>query len=173
MRSPIAIDTTQITEHIRNYLNTRTTDFETGFIFSEEIARALGPEVVRAAHYQVERCRSKTLDCRRKRRRRDDFSSLPYVWVSARPDTWKSNVPPETCWVIRSPDGQASLRVDEGLLVFSRMGYANGHASSLGMGDFNLQSFSWSELVKAPGRSYDAAVIDFVADQGKVIIPFS
>ena len=173
MRSPIAIDTTQITEHIRNYLNTRTTDFETGFIFSEEIARALGLEVVSSAALSAAVQSLAATPFYLIVRGPDDFSSLPYVWVSARPDTWKSNVPPETCWVIRSPDGQASLRVAEGLLVFSRMGYANGHATSLGIGDFNLQSFSWSELAQAPGRSYDAAVIDFVAGEAKVTIPFA
>ena len=173
MKSPTVIDTTRITSFIRDHLNALAADFETGFIFSVDIAQALGIEVVSSVVLSAAVESLGPMPFYLIARGPDDFSSLPYVWVSARPEKWKSSVPPETCWVIRSPDGHSSLRVAEGLLVFSRRGYANGHATSLGLGDFDLVSFSWSELAKAPRRSYDAAVIDFVADQEKVIIPFS
>jgi hypothetical protein len=97
-------------------------------------------------------------------RHADDFSSTSYLWVTPSPNSKKPSelgVPPDTFWVLRDPSGTMSMRVEEGLLIFSLPGYAVGHAISKGIGDFYIVPFEWKKFVSAGNRPYSHVVLDY------------
>lgn len=98
-------------------------------------------------------------------RNADSFSPEPYLWIAPKPSAPEmvdgAFVIPDPCFLIRHPELSQSRRVPEGLLVFSRPGYAIGYAIAAGMSDFNVEPFSLKSIKTSSLRD-PRLVIDHV-----------
>ncbi|HEY0010538.1 MAG TPA: hypothetical protein VGB97_01325 [Candidatus Paceibacterota bacterium] len=105
----------------------------------------------------------------------DNFSEEPYLWITPSPKPVDlvdgQAVLPDKFWVIGRPGGGASLRVAEGLLVFSHPGLATGHMITRGQGDFNVNPCSKSVLLK--DGHYKSVVLDYAAGHPLAVIPIT
>lgn len=105
----------------------------------------------------------------------DEFSSVSYLWVTPSPHSKQpreSGVAPEKFWILRDPSGTMSMRVKEGLLIFSLPGYAAGHAISKGIGDFNVEPIEWQTLVASDTQKYEYVVLDYFSEDAPMnLIP--
>lgn len=155
-----------------------TFDHETltmGYIMIEDIAKETGftdlshTEFVEAA----KALKSNTFDMYP--RHPDDFSDTSYLWVTPSPNSKKpseAGVMPEKFWILRDPSGTKSMRVDEGLLVFSLPGYAAGHAITKGIGDFNVETYEWKQFVSSDKHQYSHVVLDYFSKDAPMnVIP--
>jgi hypothetical protein len=153
-------------------------DYETltmGFIMIEDIAKETGLENLSHNEFAeaAKALNSNVFDMYP--RHPDDFSSTSYLWVTPSPNSKVPTGPgvaPEKFWVLRDPTGTMSMRVKEGLLIFSLPGYAAGHAISKGIGDFNVEPFEWQQFVSAPNNHYSHVVLDYFNEQEQMnVIP--
>jgi hypothetical protein len=102
----------------------------------------------------------------------DDFSNTPYLWVTPRPQPLDPNIrhtPPEMCWMGANANGGGPIRIQEGVLIFTREGYAYGALVKLGIGDIDVREIPWKNIVDS--RSEKAAVLDYAEGQPIIIIP--
>lgn len=100
----------------------------------------------------------------------DEFSEGIYIWICSKPPDTTITRAPERCWIIRHADSDATRNIAEGLLVFSRSGYAIGFMAAVGFGDFNVEAWTWQDLAEKAKREH--AVLDYVEGRAKNIIPF-
>lgn len=155
---------TRVRDHLESQISDLNGDTQMAFFYIQDVSGVLGEEISPAdfkAGIEAVRDKSWQLVCRGP----DDFSSTPCAWVSPLPLAASASGEtghPDPCWIIRSPDGRASRRVKEGLLVFSQPGFATSCAVADGMGDFDVVEFAWAELVERGGKTYRFAVIDHV-----------
>lgn len=80
-------------------------------------------------------------------------------------------MPPNPCWIIRNPLESASLRVAEGLLVFSSYERGAQHAQQANLSAYSVNQLLWNDLVEGGRYTYSSAVIDYDADAPLVILP--
>jgi hypothetical protein len=105
-------------------------------------------------------------------RLRDDFSSTPYLWVTPRPkplDPKAKHAAPAMCWMGASANGGGPMRIKEGVLIFTKEGYAVGALVKRGVGDIDVRQIPWIRIVESGQEK--AAVLDYAEGHPKIIIP--
>lgn len=155
-----------------------TFDYETltmGFIMIKDIATETGLEDLSHDEFAsaAKALNSNVFDMYP--RHPDNFSSTSYLWVTPSPNCKEPSEPgvaPDTFWVLRDPSGTKSMRVKEGLLIFSLPGYAAGYAISKGIGDFNVEAFDWQQFVSDVDSHYTHVILDYFSPDAPMnVIP--
>lgn len=159
-------------EYLQKRLSMLSKDITMITIGIEEIRKVIKdtsfdyPQMVAAAKEAV------GLDFDLTPRSNDDFSSTPYLWVTPRPkplDPKAKHTAPEMCWMGASANGGGPVRIKEGVLIFSKEGYAYGALVKRGIGDIDVRQIPWKVIVDS--KSEKAAVLDYAEDQPMIIIP--
>ena len=173
MEKPAKEDT--VANFVQQHLTTLDQSLTMGYIFLSDVRKELGRDNIEYADLAAAAAAVKSNGFDLTPRHPDEYSHEPYLWVTpspkpAEPVNGKIQ-PPEKCWIIRSPDGRASRRIKEGLLVFSKPGYATGFMAKQGFGDFNVESFDWADLLKANDGHHEAFILDYVDGGPITVIP--
>jgi len=156
-------------EKIKQVIATRleTFDYNTlmmGYIFIQELAEATDLEDLSYGEMSdaAKALKSNAYDMYP--RHADEFSSQPYLWVTPSPNCKKPATfgePVDSAHIILTNDRTRVMALEERLLIFSHHGYAAGYIISKGVGDFDIKSHSWDELLESP---FEEVILDYVVD---------
>jgi hypothetical protein len=138
------------------------------FIFLDDMSKEVG-EVVPFETFEAAAKAAKSNRLEMTIRTGDDFSPRPYIWFAPKPTERLSKLP-DSVSVIRSPCRTQSMRVKEGILVFSKAGYAVAHMLSIDVGDFNVEDFSLDVLRRS---GIDTVVLDYAGEEDMNIFPLT
>lgn len=166
------ITTGSVSEKVRDLIAKRfaeaSPDSLMSFIFLDDLSKEVGEDV------SLETFKEAAMAAKSNRfemtiRTSDDFSPRPYIWFAPKPTERFSKLP-DSVSVIRSPCRTQSMRVKEGLLVFSKAGYAVAHMLSIDVGDFNVEDFSLDVLRRS---EIDTVVLDYAGEEDMNIFPLA
>lgn len=141
-----------------------------GFVFIEEIAEAT--DLPDLTHQELADAATalKSNKYDMFPRYADEFSSRSYLWVTPSPnckEPAKFGEPVDSAYIILLNNRTQVMTREDQLLIFSHPGYAAGFIIAKGVGDFDIKSHTWAELLKSP---FEEVILDHVVDAPSNVI---